>query len=135
MFSGLRIGLTLPIFNPIPLSPSLAPLPPPPSNSQELAQEHYKDLKEKPFFPDLVGYIVSGPVVCVVLEGPGVVLGARKVIGATNPSVAEPGTIRGDLAVEVSESARRSWTARRVGWAGGCLLPAHGGSCPARARS
>jgi nucleoside-diphosphate kinase len=69
-----------------------------------LAEEHYKDLASKPFFPDLVNYICSGPVVCMVWEGPGVVKSARKLIGATNPLEAEPGTIRGDLAIEVGRN-------------------------------
>eukprot|EP00245_Coleochaete_scutata_P006539 TRINITY_DN21013_c0_g1_i1.p1 TRINITY_DN21013_c0_g1~~TRINITY_DN21013_c0_g1_i1.p1 ORF type:complete len:231 (-),score=37.35 TRINITY_DN21013_c0_g1_i1:169-861(-) len=71
---------------------------------RDLAQEHYKDLKEKPFFPKLVDYIVSGPVVCMVWEGAGSVASGRKLIGATNPLAAEPGTIRGDLAVEVGRN-------------------------------
>ncbi|BBN10465.1 nucleoside-diphosphate kinase [Marchantia polymorpha subsp. ruderalis] len=66
---------------------------------QDLAEEHYSELKERPFFPALVKYIVSGPVVCMVWEGPGVVASARKLIGATNPLNAEPGTIRGDFAI------------------------------------
>jgi nucleoside-diphosphate kinase len=61
-------------------------------------------LSAKPFFKDLVGYIISGPVVCMIWEGPGVVKSARKLIGATNPLEAEPGTIRGDLAVEVGRN-------------------------------
>uniref|UniRef100_A0A7S0R3R2 Nucleoside diphosphate kinase n=1 Tax=Pyramimonas obovata TaxID=1411642 RepID=A0A7S0R3R2_9CHLO len=71
---------------------------------RELAEEHYKDLSEKPFFKDLVDYIISGPVVCMVWEGPGVVKAGRKLIGATNPLEAEPGTIRGDLAIEVGRN-------------------------------
>lgn len=71
---------------------------------EELAKEHYGDLKEKPFFPDLVGYICSGPVVAMVWEGKGVVKSARKLIGATNPLESEPGTIRGDFAVEVGRN-------------------------------
>jgi len=71
---------------------------------QELAQEHYSSLSDKPFYPALVGYIVSGPVVAMVWEGKGVVASARKLIGATNPLTAEPGTIRGDLAVEVGRN-------------------------------
>ncbi|KAH7443131.1 hypothetical protein KP509_02G021300 [Ceratopteris richardii] len=69
--------------------------------STELAKEHYKDLSSKPFFPKLVEYITSGPVVCLALKGPGVVASARKLIGATNPLQAEPGTIRGMLCMEV----------------------------------
>ncbi|KVI06222.1 Nucleoside diphosphate kinase [Cynara cardunculus var. scolymus] len=67
---------------------------------KELAEEHYKDLSSKPFFPKLISYITSGPVVCMAWEGVGVVASARKLIGATNPLQAEPGTIRGDLAVQ-----------------------------------
>eukprot|EP00976_Prorocentrum_cordatum_P106960 1194560-Prorocentrum_minimum.AAC.5 len=48
---------------------------------RELAEEHYKDLSSKPFFKDLVDYIISGPVVCMVWEGPGVVKSGRKLIG------------------------------------------------------
>ncbi|XP_054821907.1 nucleoside diphosphate kinase 2, chloroplastic isoform X2 [Prosopis cineraria] len=66
--------------------------------------EHYKDLKEKPFFPKLVDYITSGPVVCMAWEGVGVVASARKLIGSTNPLQAEPGTIRGDLAVQTGRN-------------------------------
>jgi nucleoside-diphosphate kinase len=101
------------------------------------SQEHYKDLKDKPFFPKLIDYITSGPVVCMVYifsyeldiffatphfhqcrahsynlvlsckawEGDGVVASARKLIGATNPLQAEPGTIRGDLAVQTGRLA------------------------------
>uniref|UniRef100_A0ACD5XNK9 Uncharacterized protein n=1 Tax=Avena sativa TaxID=4498 RepID=A0ACD5XNK9_AVESA len=71
---------------------------------KELAQEHYKDLSERPFFPKLIEYITSGPVVCMAWEGAGVVASARKLIGATNPLQAEPGTIRGDLAVQTGRN-------------------------------
>ncbi|XP_042497215.1 nucleoside diphosphate kinase 2, chloroplastic isoform X2 [Macadamia integrifolia] len=71
---------------------------------QELAEEHYKDLQAKPFFPKLIQYITSGPVVCMAWEGVGVVASARKLIGATNPLQAEPGTIRGDLAVQTGRN-------------------------------
>lgn len=71
---------------------------------KELAEEHYRDLKSKPFFPKLVKYITSGPVVCMAWEGPGIVAAARKLIGATNPLQAEPGTIRGDLAIQVGRN-------------------------------
>jgi len=71
---------------------------------KELAEEHYKDLSSKPFFPKLVEYIVSGPVVAMIWEGDGVVKSARKLIGATNPLESEPGTIRGDFAVEVGRN-------------------------------
>ncbi|KAK9090212.1 hypothetical protein Sjap_023389 [Stephania japonica] len=71
---------------------------------KELAEEHYKDLSAKPFFPKLIDYITSGPVVCMAWEGVGVVVSARKLIGATNPLQAEPGTIRGDLAVQTGRN-------------------------------
>eukprot|EP00892_Ulva_mutabilis_P001255 jgi/Ulvmu1/1112/UM106_0029.1 len=71
---------------------------------KSVAEEHYKDLSEKPFYSKLVEYIVSGPVVCIALEGNGVVKSARKLIGATNPLESEPGTIRGDFAVDVGRN-------------------------------
>ncbi|ONK71184.1 uncharacterized protein A4U43_C04F5750 [Asparagus officinalis] len=71
---------------------------------KDLAEEHYKDLKDKSFFPKLIDYITSGPVVCMAWEGVGVVASARKLIGATNPLQAEPGTIRGDLAVQTGRN-------------------------------
>ncbi|KAA8542167.1 hypothetical protein F0562_023319 [Nyssa sinensis] len=71
---------------------------------KELAEEHYKDLKSKSFFPKLIDYITSGPVVCMAWEGVGVVASARKLIGVTNPLQAEPGTIRGDLAVQTGRN-------------------------------
>lgn len=67
-----------------------------------------QDLSDKPFFGGLVGYITSGPVVCIALEGDGVVASARKMIGATKPLGAEPGTIRGDLAIEVEYNAKNT---------------------------
>ncbi|KAG6754163.1 hypothetical protein POTOM_042173 [Populus tomentosa] len=70
----------------------------------EANKEHYKDLKAKPFFPGLIDYITSGPVVCMAWEGVGVVASARKLIGSTDPLKAEPGTIRGDLAVQTGRN-------------------------------
>ncbi|KAF7833949.1 DELLA protein RGL1-like [Senna tora] len=72
--------------------------------SKELAEEHYKDLKAKSFFPKLIDYITSGPVVSMAWEGVGVVASARKLIGSTDPLQAEPGTIRGDLAVQTGRN-------------------------------
>ncbi|KIZ07861.1 nucleoside-diphosphate kinase [Monoraphidium neglectum] len=68
------------------------------------AEKHYADLSSKPFFPALVDYIISGPVVAMVWEGKGVVATGRKIIGATNPLASEPGTIRGDFAIEVGRN-------------------------------
>lgn len=65
------------------------------------AEQHYADLSERPFFAGLVEYITSGPVVAMVWEGKNVVSVGRLMIGATNPATSAPGTIRGDLAVEV----------------------------------
>ncbi|CAL0306759.1 unnamed protein product [Lupinus luteus] len=72
--------------------------------SKDLAEEHYKDLKGKSFFPKLIDYITSGPVVCMAWEGVGVVASARKLIGSTDPLKAEPGTIRGDFAVQTGRN-------------------------------
>ena len=72
--------------------------------SRELAEQHYSVHKERPFFAGLVDFITSGPMVAMVWEGDGVVASARKMIGATNPLNSEPGTIRGDLAVNVGRN-------------------------------
>ena len=72
--------------------------------SQELAERHYAEHREKPFFPGLVRFITSGPVVAMVLEGPGVVAEVRKMMGATHPKDALPGTIRGDFATTIDEN-------------------------------
>ena len=72
--------------------------------SKELAQKHYGVHKERPFFNDLVDFISSGPVVAMVWEGEGVISSARKMIGATKPLEAEPGTIRGDLAINIGRN-------------------------------
>ncbi len=60
-------------------------------------REHYAEHAEKPFFPDLLGYMGSGPIVAIVAGGSRVVEGFRSLAGATNPVAAEPGTIRGDF--------------------------------------
>ncbi|NJK35647.1 MAG: nucleoside-diphosphate kinase [Oscillatoriales cyanobacterium SM2_2_1] len=72
--------------------------------SRELAETHYADLKEKPFFPGLVEFICSGPVVAMAWQGKGVILTARKMMGITNPLNAEVGTIRGDFGVDVGRN-------------------------------
>ncbi len=74
------------------------------SVSKELAEKHYDVHKERPFFPGLIQFITSGPVVAMVWEGEGVVASARKIIGATNPLNAEPGTIRGDYGISVGRN-------------------------------
>ena len=64
----------------------------------DLAQRHYAEHHEKPFFGELVAFITSGPTLALVVEGEGAIATLRKTIGATNPADAEPGSIRGDLA-------------------------------------
>lgn len=71
---------------------------------RSFAERHYADLSAKPFFNDLVEYIISGPVVAMVWEGRNVVATSRNLIGATNPSASAPGTIRGDYAVHISRN-------------------------------
>ncbi|GKY92825.1 hypothetical protein MPSEU_000252100 [Mayamaea pseudoterrestris] len=72
--------------------------------SKELLEEHYKDLVEKPFFPKLRDYMLSGPVVCMIWEGREAVSTGRKMLGATNPLESAPGTIRGDFCLEVGRN-------------------------------
>ncbi len=72
--------------------------------SRELAEKHYGVHSERPFFKGLVDFITSGPVVAMVWEGEGVISSARKLIGATKPLEAEPGTIRGDLGVNIGRN-------------------------------
>ena len=68
---------------------------------RDLAERHYAEHAEKPFFADLVEFITSGALVAMVLEGHEAVTAARQVIGSTNPLEALPGSIRGDYALEV----------------------------------
>jgi nucleoside-diphosphate kinase len=68
--------------------------------STELAERHYAEHAERPFFGELVQFITSGPLVAMVLEGTDAVRAARQLIGATNPLEAAPGSIRGDFAIE-----------------------------------
>jgi nucleoside-diphosphate kinase len=72
--------------------------------SPELAERHYAEHAERPFFGELVSFITSGPIVAMVLEGPEAVTAARQVIGATNPLEAAPGSIRGDFAIETGRN-------------------------------
>ncbi len=69
---------------------------------EEIANRHYAEHTEKPFFAELVAFITRGPLVALVLEGNDAVAAARQIIGATNPLEAAPGSIRGDLATEVT---------------------------------
>jgi len=106
--------------------------------SKDLLEKHYADLSARPFFPGLVSYMSSGPVVPMVWEGLNVVKTGRVMLGATNPADSAPGTIRGDLCIQVGrniihgsdsvESANKeialwfkdnelvSWTPASVNW-------------------
>jgi nucleoside-diphosphate kinase len=85
--------------------------------TRDLAERHYDEHKAKPFFGELVEFITSGPTLALVVEGEGAIATLRETIGATNPADAEPGSIRGDLALAMpdnlihgsdsAESARR----------------------------
>jgi nucleoside-diphosphate kinase len=72
--------------------------------SRELAERHYAEHSERPFFGELVDFITSGPIVAMVLEGTDAVKAARQVIGATNPLEAATGSIRGDFAIEMGQN-------------------------------
>jgi len=72
--------------------------------TRELAEQHYAEHAERPFFGELVDFITSGPLVAMVLEGTEAVKAARQVIGATNPLEAAPGSIRGDFAIEMGQN-------------------------------
>lgn len=71
---------------------------------RSLAEEHYGEHREKPFFADLVGFITSGPVVVARLEGENAIDVWRTLMGPTDPSSAPPGTIRGDFGLEITEN-------------------------------
>ncbi|NOX75481.1 MAG: nucleoside-diphosphate kinase [Gammaproteobacteria bacterium] len=73
--------------------------------SREQAEGFYAVHKERPFFNDLVSFMISGPVMVQVLEGEGAILKNRDVMGATNPAEAEAGTIRADFASSIDENA------------------------------
>jgi len=67
-------------------------------------EKHYADLSKKPFFRDLVDYMISGPVVCMVWEGLGAVKCGRMMLGETNPQASLPGSIRGDYSIQVGRN-------------------------------
>lgn len=66
------------------------------------AESHYQEHRERPFFPELIDFITSGPVVAMVWEGEGVAASVRTLMGKTNPLEAAPGTIRGDFGVSIN---------------------------------
>src|SRR5204862_1818733 len=72
--------------------------------TRSLGETYYAEHKGKPFFEPLMSYITSGPVVAMVLEGDGAVASVRRMMGKTNSAEAEPGTIRGDLALTIGRN-------------------------------
>src|ERR1700744_5199792 len=72
--------------------------------TRELAERHYAEHSEHPFFGEIVEFIPSGPIVEMMLEGTDAVKAARQVIGATNPLEATTGSIRGDFAIEMGQN-------------------------------
>ena len=71
---------------------------------RELAEKHYEEHREKPFFSELVGFITSAPTLALVLEGEEAISTVRTTMGATNPAEAAPGSIRGDLALSMPDN-------------------------------
>jgi nucleoside-diphosphate kinase len=71
---------------------------------RDLGERHYAEHREKPFFGELVEFITSAPTWALVVEGEGAIATMRKTIGATNPADADPGTIRGDLAMSMPDN-------------------------------
>ena len=71
---------------------------------RELGETHYAEHREKPFFGELVEFITSGPTFALVVEGEGAIATLRTTIGATNPADAQPGSIRGDLALAMPDN-------------------------------
>jgi nucleoside-diphosphate kinase len=72
--------------------------------TQEQAKGFYVVHKERPFYPDLVSYMTSGPVIVQILEGEDAIQKNREIMGATNPAEADPGTIRADFAASIEEN-------------------------------
>ncbi|XP_030649041.1 nucleoside diphosphate kinase, mitochondrial isoform X2 [Chanos chanos] len=72
--------------------------------SEELLSQHYACLHRKPFYPSLLRYMTSGPIIAMVWEGHNVVRSSRMLVGETNPAEAAPGTLRGDFSVHISRN-------------------------------
>lgn len=72
--------------------------------TRDIAAQHYEEHADKPFYPALLDFITSGPVMAIVITGPHAVSIVRKMMGATNPAEAQPGTIRGDFAVTMDNN-------------------------------
>lgn len=76
--------------------------------SRELLEQHYEEHHGKPFFEPLVEFMLSGPIVAAVFQGNKVIAGFRSLAGATDPTTAQPGTIRGDLGRDWGESVQKN---------------------------
>ena len=72
--------------------------------ARDLAEQHYEEHRERPFFAELVAFITGGPLVAMVVEGDSAITAMRQVMGATNPIEAAPGSIRGDYATVIGEN-------------------------------
>lgn len=71
---------------------------------EAILREHYAHIADKPFFPEIIEFMTSAPVVGMIVEGEGCISGMRTLMGPTNPANANPGTIRGDFAVTAGEN-------------------------------
>jgi nucleoside-diphosphate kinase len=72
--------------------------------TEEIASAHYEDLSKKPFFPSLVRFFSSGPVLAMVWEGKGVIATGRRLLGETDPAKSAPGSIRGDYSIDIGRN-------------------------------
>ncbi len=72
--------------------------------SRELAEKHYAEHASRAFYPKLVSFMTSGPIVAMAVSGPAAVTLVRKMIGATDPTESEPGSIRGEYSLDVTEN-------------------------------
>lgn len=71
---------------------------------RSVVEQHYDEHRERPFFNDVVNYLVSGPIVALAVTGPNSVKAIRMMMGATNPVEATPGTVRGDMALTIDDN-------------------------------
>lgn len=71
---------------------------------RSVVEQHYDEHRERPFFGDVVAYLTSGPIVALAISGPNAVKAIRTMMGATNPVEAEPGTVRGDMALTIEDN-------------------------------
>jgi nucleoside-diphosphate kinase len=72
--------------------------------TKEMAEEHYADLSKKPFFPGLVKFFSSGPIVCMCWEGKDIIKQGRQMLGETQPLASKPGSIRGDFSIDLGRN-------------------------------